>query len=345
MLVEFAIEIDAIDGSTDNSVINRLLDIWRNYGVLISPEKRDPLVARRFESLRNAGLRKRWKTAWEHILKQTRNAYRWVPVNETKMTGWSAITNKTDLARYDFIDMAILKQKRAEDLGIDQGYPKLCGSVEGARIHDADQTSKVQTSKLLSNKNIEHGVLIEDLWIERFKRFSETSRAVGIVDKFAFRKGNIQGLYHFLDLLNQHSQSSKVIIYASPDPGRHPNEEIPRIQQNLGKQTDCFKGNGIKTIEIHFLRESLFRIDGHDRHVRFDNNIFDIGIGVIIFTPPNTRFSTATHMYALAPSKEETTFLNPGTFPPIPKEHLLDQRRANDAKNPATQTITITYPL
>ena len=338
MLVEFAIEVDAIDGSTNPSVIDRLLKTWRHYGVLISPGRRDSSIKQRLESLKNPTLRKIWKDAWMHVLKQTRNAYRSVPVDGTRMEGWNAIASRADLASYSFIDMALLKQQRADDLGISQGSPELCGNVEGARIHDVDQTSRVRDSALLSQEDIERDIQIVDLWTKRFERFAKTSREVSIVDKYAFQKGTIDGLYQFLNLLNRDSESSRVIIYTSPGKAAHPSTEIARIETSIRKETETFTGSGIGTIEIRFLRDGLFRIDGHDRHVRFDNNIFNIGVGIMIFAPPKTRYTTTAHMRALDP-------LNLSTFPPIPKEYLLDQKREGDAKNLATQTITITYPL
>ena len=189
MLLEFAIDIEAIDGSTDRSVINRLLDTWRNYGVLVSPEKNAPSLRARFQALKRQYLRKMWQETWKHVMKNQRNAYRSVPLESVEIP-WNSITTPTDLEKYEF-DMALLKESRAKALKIERGIPQLYGNVEGAIIHDADQTNKVQTSKSLSKGEIERGIPTEDLWTERFKRFAKTSHEISIVDKYAFREGTI----------------------------------------------------------------------------------------------------------------------------------------------------------
>ena len=283
MLVKFAIEPDAIDDSTTQACNNRLIDLWERFGILVYPDCRDASIRTRINTL-SAGPRGRWQRTWAQVLRYPRR-YRCFPSLDDNFT-FSSIAEPHQLAQHDGFEVAVLEETCALELEIPEGESKPFDHVEGVRLCEIDQSQRFQRSSQLSQEIVRINKSVEVLWSERFQRFAEHSQNVVIFDRFAVRSDsnqNIQGLFRLIDLLDKDSNGCNVTIYSSPDPSRNASAEVSSIRSNFESQANGLNGNGIQSLELRLFRDDRFRRPGHDRHIRFDDNMFSIGIGTELF--------------------------------------------------------------
>ena len=283
MLVKFAIEPDAIDNSTTQACNNRLIEAWERFGILVYPDCRDASITAIIRNL-NPSPRIRWEKTWTQVLKSPRR-YRCFPSLDDNFT-FSSISEPHQLARHDEFEVAVVEETRALELEIPEGEGKLFGDVEGIRLCEVDQSQKFHHSHQRSQELVRTNKSVESLWQERFQRFAEYSQNVVIFDRFAVRNDNnqnIQGLFRLLDFLDKDSNGCSVTIYSSPDPNRNASAEVSSIRSNLESKASGLNGNGIQSLELRLFRDDRFRRPGHDRHIRFDDNMFSIGIGTELF--------------------------------------------------------------
>ena len=284
MLLKFALEPDAIDNSTTQACNNRLIQVWERFGVLVYPNLRDGSIKTKIANLRQ-GPQSRWQRTWAQVLRYP-HRYRCSPAYDGSEFSFSDIEDPKDLARHDEFEVAVLEETRALELEIPEGEGKLFGDAEGVRLCEIDQSQRFQRSSQLSQEIVRIDKSVEVLWSERFQRFAEYSQNVVIFDRFAVRNDNnqnIQGLFRLLDFLDKDSNGCNITIYSSPDPNRNASAEVSSIRSNFESKANGLNGNGIQNLELRLFRDDRFRRPGHDRHIRFDDNMFSIGIGTELF--------------------------------------------------------------
>ena len=75
------------------------------------------------------------------------------------------------------------------------------------------------------------------------------------------------------------------------------------IIDKLGGYAAQLNGYGISSIEVRLRPEDDFRLYAHERHIRFDNRMIDIGRGTRIFQFDSVREATRTS-FSVLPSGE-----------------------------------------
>ncbi len=307
MLVKFALEPDAIDNSTTQACNNRLIQGWERFGVLVYPNPRDASIRTKIARL-GQGAQRRWQRTWAQVLRYPRR-YRYCPLPDDSDFAFSDIQEPGDLAQQDeLFEVAVLEETRALELDIPEGEGKLFGEVEGVRLCEIDQAQKFQRSSQLSQEIVRINKSVEILWQERFQRFAEYSQNVVIFDRYAVRDDNnqnIQGLFKLLDFLDRDANGCNIVIYSSPDPDKVESTEVDSIKAKLESKIDGLNSNGIKSVEARLFRDYRFRLPGHDRHIRFNDNIFSIGIGVELFRHPSVEQAMDCNQTVLESNKPE----------------------------------------
>ena len=293
MLVKFALEPDTIDNSTTQACNNRLIREWERFGVLVYPNPRDASIAAIIANLRQ-GPQRRWQRTWAQVLRHP-HRYRYSPMSGSGEFAFSNMLEPIDLAQVDGFEVTVLEETRALELDIPDGEGKMFGDVEGVRLCDVDQSQKFQHSYQLSQEIIRINKPVNDLWQERFQRFAQYSRNIVIFDRYAVRDDsnrNIHGLFRLLDFLDRDANGCDIVIYSSPDPSRNVAAEADSIRSALESKAADLNNGGIKSFEVRLFRDDRFRRPGHDRHIRFDDNIFSIGIGVELFRHSSVQQAT-----------------------------------------------------
>ena len=170
----------------------------------------------------------------------------------------------------DEFEVAVIEETRAVVLAISEGESRFYVRVEGIRLWDIDISEKFSHSERLSNAAIDIGDSIDDVWKQRFQSLAAYSREVVIVDQYAMRENNINGILRLLRFLDRDARHCRVTVYSSLAPyGRGPKF----TESRMGSETAKFNGNGIVSVQVHLFHESDFRKYAHDRHIRFDNRV------------------------------------------------------------------------
>ncbi len=303
MLVKFALEPDSIDNSTTQACNNRLLTEWERFGILVYPNLQ--AITHKIRDL-EPGAQRRWQRTWTRVLRYPYHYRRSISLDESFT--FSDINQPHQLAQHHEFELAVLEETRALELDIPEGEGKIFGDVEGIWLCDVDQSQKFRSSERRNNDIARINKSIEDLWQERFQSFARHSQYVVIFDAYAVRDDgnhNIQGLFRLLEFLNRDSSGCEIIIYSSPNPDNNLDAEVALIKDSLESNVSAFNGDGIANIEVRLFRFDRFRIPGHDRYIRFNDNIFSVGIGTELFHYPNVRQAMLCTQTVLDPNRPE----------------------------------------
>ena len=202
MLVQFAIETEAINNSANAAHTRRLLDRWERFGILVYPRRGDNTIAKTIARLAPTP-RKHWQSTWAKVMKNNGRAFRHVP-SDGVVFDWERIVTPEALAAasYEF-EVAILEETRAAVLEIPDGESRCYGQVEGIRLWDMDVSEKFTRSEMLSSTPISVGEAIRDIWTQRFQSLAAYSREVAVVDQYAARYNNLNGILRLLRLLDR----------------------------------------------------------------------------------------------------------------------------------------------
>ena len=303
MLVKFALESDAIDNSTTQACNNRLVEVWERFGILVFSNPQ--AIPNRIRALAPEP-QGRWQRTWARVLRYPHRFRRSISLDENFT--FSDISEPDQLAQHHEFEVAVLEETRAFELDIPEGEGRFFGDVEGVRLCEIDQSQIFRRSNRRNEEIVRIDKSVEALWQERFRQFAEFSDNVVIFDAYAVRDDgnqNIQGLFQLLDFLDRDSEGCSVTIYSSPDPDKNVDAEVVAIRNNLEIRSSGFNGSGIKSIEVRLFRYDRFRRPGHDRHIRFNDNMFNVGIGAELFHYPNVQQAMNCTQTVLEPSKPE----------------------------------------
>ena len=317
MLVQFAIETEAIDNSATAAHIKRLLDQWERFGILVYPGRGDPALANTISGLAPAA-RKLWKTAWAQVVKNNGNAYRRVRRHGPAFE-WNKVDTPEALAsvHHEF-EVAVLEESRAVDLEVPVGESRRCGKVEGIRLRDVDVSEEFSKSRTLGCASIDLGDSINDIWSDRFRRFAAHSRQVVVVDQYAVQKNNLDGILRLLRLLDGDARGCRVTVYSCLGGS---GEGARRVERRIKAAAARLSGRGVASVDVRLFRREDFLRYAHDRHLRFDNGVFRIGRGMRVFNYRRTKEATDVHFVVLKPGtreEKETNLDRSGTEHRIP---------------------------
>ena len=272
MLLNFYIDPEAIDDNINRSHINALRNKWQQFGVLAHPSHSDGAfrdLRRRFPHLTQEN-RRLWNAAWQEI--------------------------ENDPVRFlrcrDNFKIALISERLAGNEQILDGDSKYVRGIEAIRLTQVNDSKEFMRAEDLSKKHIAIGERIVDLWQERFQSLAKHSQDVAIVDQWAVRNNNIQGLLRLLRFLNQDSNGCRITIYSSPQSGS--TSAIENIRRRLWYEAARFDIRKVIRIEVRLFDNSEFGLYAHDRHIRFDHRVIGVGRGLDIFNSQRVQRATDT---------------------------------------------------
>lgn len=299
MLIRFVIEPKAIDDATTPAHILRLLQRWERHGILVYPGRRDAVMSDTLRRLRPAA-RKIWMEAFVSVAKSHRNFYRWFPYSSGSWTRQGLSTPEA-IALGEF-EVALLDESQAIALCVPGGESRFFGEVEGVRLWDIDVSEQFVRCEKMSADPIRTGERIHDVWDRRFRRLAMYSEDVALVDGYALSPGQINGTFRFLRYLNRDAERCAVTIYSV---NRGDGNSLAHFSGKLRRQVGLVHHRGVKCVRVKLFREEDFKKYAHDRHVRFDNNVFRIGRGVRAFSHDRVKETTDVALDILRPGSEE----------------------------------------
>ena len=221
---------------------------------------------------------------------------------------WNKLDTPEALAsvHHEF-ELAVLEESRAADLEVPVGESRRCGKVEGIRLREVDVSEEFSKSKTLGNASIDLGDSIKDIWRGRFRRFAAHSRQVVVVDQWAVRNNNLDGILRLLRLLDGDARGCRVTVYSWLGGS---GGAAGRVERRIKAEAAGLSGRGVASVGVRLFRRKDFQKYAHDRHLRFDNGVFSIGRGMRVFEDPKTKEATDVHFSVLKPGTPEEKEMN-----------------------------------
>ena len=91
--------------------------------------------------------------------------------------------------------------------------------------------------------------------------------------------------------------------------------DLLKAVKRLGSE---LRRRGVRHMKLSLASDQVFMNHGHDRHIRFDHHVFDVGQGLKLFSEPLIgQFSTCTCVEDSNAKDKETLLLR--------KSHLVEQ--------------------
>jgi len=291
MLVPFVIDAESITPDPQwtraqlRACHNNFLDIWMRLG----------LLAYDGNLLEVSHLYKVIQTLPQSV------RLRWLELLEKspllKAAGWNSKVTPTLLSEFASVaQLAFVDDVQAEvEFGFDEDLDEALLTLDGVvvsvcRILTAAQAQAFKKASVLAASHIEKGDTYQQTWDARFKTLAKAPiKNVTIVDRFAIRqhfKNNISGLRRFLQLLDTDATGPRYVTIYSTWPEDSPNEirkNIDDIENEVRFIFSKLPFKNIKSIRVFMAPNSGFRLDSHDRFVRFGNYVWDIGKGLNVF--------------------------------------------------------------
>ena len=279
MLVNFNIDPDAIDDSTNEYHIKELRNKWQQSGVLAHPSFDDgslSLISRKFLEL-NQEKRSLWDDAWQEI--------------ENNPTRY--------LRCKDNFKVALVSEARATHRGIPHGGSGYfdggsLGNVEWIRQKEINASREFQDLDIQAQSGLAAGQTIQEIWEQRLEPLARNSKQVAIVDRYSCariiesrltnRNNEGNGLIQLIELMADHKSLESVAVYSSlnytPESNVDripPIERIEIVRDVLADETQQLEHI---RLDVYFPRYDVLRDYAHDRHISFDGyRACAIGIG------------------------------------------------------------------
>lgn len=167
--------------------------------------------------------------------------------------------------------------------------------VEICRLLGAANAQAFKEARLKAGTHIPQGQTYTVLWAERFGSLARAPiKQVSIVDRYAISQhfecpqGRLSGLERFIRELNNDASGPRYLtIYSAWT------NELKTIQVQLEEVKtrtiaiiSHLSPNKIKRVKVLMLPNAAFGDIHHDRYVRFEEYVWDIGLGLKVFEGP-----------------------------------------------------------
>jgi len=285
MLVSFALETDAVSVAQDaNAAVlarhHMFLQQWLALGVMVRPGEDIDGFLHAIQSMPQ-----RFRVRWQKMLKHAR-----ITRGPDGWQGLCHVNGASDLQPLkDNADLALLDEVTAlVSLGIPEEEPGMMISDAGLEACKFDCFALSETFKKaesLASAGIHQGERIIDVWNQRFRSLARSARHVTIVDRYALSDGvGAAGLERFIKELDGAGRETMLTIYAAIEkPG---DEDI--ASNTLVQFRAKLSRGGIREIQLYLIPDREFR-RVHDRYLRFDRSVCELGEGVSVLGSRNNK--------------------------------------------------------
>jgi hypothetical protein len=280
MLTRFGIDPDALTVASESDH-QRLSREWMRYGILCYNTETfaESELADAVESLPQSARilwKKLVKTAWMH-------AAPWC--------GWQDLEDHPDQASIlnGSLDLACLDETRRELIRED--IQKTCPNLELSLFSDLDTSEAFERTHQISEQRT-NKVKVSELWKERFALPSSMTRNITIVDRYALTDGEaVNGLEAFLILLDGAARKVNVTVFSSYGDESRCLAETEAQDRVVGIRSRLARG-GVGDISLFLTESRNFGRIEHDRFLKFDHLVFEIGSGMAVFNGKYAKQST-----------------------------------------------------
>lgn len=285
MIIRFAVDPEALamqsfPAPLRRSLHDNMLRLWSRLGVLVHSGKsfeQSQLSAAIRELPQD--VRKMWLAA----IKQNR-----IQQGPPNWSGVTSLEAPEDLgASTKNIDVLCLDEVRAALLGLPEEQESIqlsSSNLELVRFDCVNRANVFLQAEELANEPIEKDTKILEVWRQRFDRLARLSRHIVLMDRFALESAHKRGdphsgLRRFLMELNKSANTCGVVIYTSVKEFQ-PHELIGHFTQIW----QSVPSGGVRKVQLYLVDDRDFMGIAHDRYIRFEKTVCEIGMGIDILT-------------------------------------------------------------
>ena len=292
MLVPFVIDADSLapdpawTPAQQRACHNNLLSVWQRIGLLTHDG--DAFAGSR---LQQAVLRlpQNLRPLWQEILLR-------MPLMGTGSV-WDGAVSAASLSSFSAAaHLAFVDDTRAEvDFGLDDHRDEGTQLVNGVevsicRLLAASQASAFQAAFSLAGAHIEAGDTYQVTWDTRFRALARAPiKKVFIVDRYAVSQHilcpqtKLSGFERFLRLLDATATGPRHLVVYSAWTGDLHGRSMDDIDADIRPVLGRLTNKNIKRLKLCMVPNTGFRDDGHDRFIRFEDYVWDLGLGLEVF--------------------------------------------------------------
>ncbi|SFD35514.1 hypothetical protein SAMN05216577_12397 [Pseudomonas citronellolis] len=300
MLTKFSLDQDLFSSQhlldeTLSVVHEYILENWNHYGILIFQKGSELEYRKKIKDL-PAKFQNKWLTALSHSPKQELNST-WNPYISYK----------------DFDSICTLSSIFETGITEDTISAELCNNKSTSRFKEnppfeilgtgaVSESVNFTESRKAATTDIAAGTPIEDIWIKRFSALAKIAKNIIICDRYIFKrtledtaKGYVStSIKKFISLLDNSTEPYNITIISD---GNTKNSQTHYEVTNYFEQKILSSPplkTKIKSLNIISCNELDFQKTAHDRFIRLDSHVYQIGIGMMIFERheiPTTSFT------------------------------------------------------
>lgn len=262
-----------------------LLDVWQRVG-LLTHDGDSFADSRLNEAVQK--LPQKLRPLWHEMLKR-------VPSRRCGIR-WDGRVTRDNISRLTGItSLALVDDACAEvDFGFDED--QLSKVIEGERAIEvcrfisAAQARAFEKALNQSGMHIEARDRYDDIWALRFKELAAAGiKRVTIVDRYAIvqhmncPQRHLSGIERFLRLLDRDADGPRYVSLFSAWTDDVRRDHLAAVKDDFANVVGRLPKHKIKLLKISMVSKSAFGRVSHDRFVRFENYVWDIGVGLKVF--------------------------------------------------------------
>ena len=319
MITEFAFDTHFFDSKSLNTAgqsaaHDSILQMWRDHGVLVSnSDKFDEFL----ELIKKLPIKyqQRWKEALEY--------YRTSIVDND----WQNFSDYENFSKLKSL-CSIFKTALADDeiskiLSENEDSTIRC-SITGFELLGAGAVSEsinFQSCRTAGRTEIPFGSTAQAIWSSKIFPLTKYSKNISIIDRYLYtrirdgltRGSTASGALGFLRMLSDSGKKFNVTIISGGEEKNSDayHEIINYFNVNVAKCPPIAKTlNSLTLISNH---DIFFRDYAHERFIRFDSHVCEIGVGMQIFEnhpSPMTSFSLKHSSETLFQEREKLSSKN-----------------------------------
>ncbi len=288
---------------------------WRSYGILITPKKLMPKHNEAIEKL-PAKYKVMWKTAFAYGRVHS------IDVDCADLSEMKDFDDAKTLSKY--YSTAFAEETVSYLLCANEQLHRCCNltnfEIVAAPVITASEN--IKRSIVACEKDIITGESIDDIWATRFKTLTKHSKKIFISDRYVFEriitdieKGTAStSISRFFEFLSENGGEFYISIGSDGgDEGSQQHTEIINYFNNLFKRKPKLKAC-IRRLTLISNDKKIFQKNSHDRYIRFEKIVCEIGTGMAIFERvkiSNTTVSIKIKELTNSDEIEKSLRLNP----------------------------------
>lgn len=191
-----------------------------------------------------------------------------------------------------------------DDSELSRKFPAYNG-VEICRLLGAANSYAFKEARLKAGTHILPGQSYVELWAERFCILARAPiKQISIVDRYTISQhfkcpqGRLSGIERFIRQLNSDASGPRYLtIYSAWTPELQALDvKLEAVRQRTEAIISHLSSNKVKKVTVLMLPNAAFGNLHHDRYVRFEEYVWDIGLGLQVFEGPAVESKSAASL-------------------------------------------------